>query len=278
MNIKIVRFVQRFVQSRRGQSLLTVAFGLLAVSVLSLAGLPRAVTVQGQAAAPSLAVTPLPIVIPTLTPTVVKLVTPTLTPTPTGPAPGQGRAEAKDKSVGANVRAAPDLNSEILGKIFPGQFFAVMRRYNKWLQILYDKSPSGVGWVYEDIVNVTGVSPAGIPTLDPSNIPTSNVATAAAQATANYLTATPGAPQTATALQASATGVFTRVAPGDDSTGAALSGEPLPTFTFAPTLIEATLSPRPAAASQGGLPPAIPIIILGGLGLLGLLISGLRRL
>jgi hypothetical protein len=267
--VMIIRLF-RFAQSPRGQRTLTVVFGTLAVSFLALAGLP-------QAGAQAPAATPLPIVIPTLTPTTVKLVTATPTLTPTGPAPGQGRAEAIDKTVGANIRASPDINSEILGKIFPGQFFAIVRRYNKWLQILYDKSPTGLGWVYEDIVNITGIDPAAIPTVDSAGVPTSNVATAAAQQTANYLTATPGAPETATALQASATGVFTRVASGP--TDIPTPGERLPTFTFPPTLVEATLSARPAAAAdQSGLPPAIPIIVLAGLGLFGLLISALRRL
>src|SRR5512142_352057 len=97
--------IKHFTQSRHGQSILTAGFGLLTVLILGLAGLPRTVVIRGQAAS-----TPLPIVIPTLTATVVKLVTPTMTPSPTGPAPGQGRAEAKDPTVGANVRAAPDIN------------------------------------------------------------------------------------------------------------------------------------------------------------------------
>ncbi len=221
--------------------------------------------------------TPLPIIIPTLTATIVKLNTPTPTYTPTAEGSGTGRVEAKDKTVGANVRASPDVNSEKLGTILPGQFYAIVARYNKWLQIQYDKSPNGLGWVYEDIVNVTGINPAAIPTAQPGGVPSPNVATAAAQQTANYLTATPGAPETATALQASATGVFTRVA-SDSTLGPTRSG-PLPTFTFPPTFVEATLPQRAAASSaQAGLPPIVPIIVLGGLGLFGLLISALRRL
>jgi hypothetical protein len=217
------------------------------------------------------------LVIPTLTATVVKQVTLTPSRTPTQGGPGLARVEAKSQDTGANLRAAPSTESEKLGTIYPGQFFGVIGRADKWLQIQYDKSPNGLAWVYEDIVNITGLDPAQIPTVDQTGVPSPNVATGAAQATANFITLTPGAPQTATVLQSSATGVFTRVA-GDAAAGPTSSG-PLPTFTFPPPFVEATL-PTPASAStrQGGVPPIVPIIALGGLGLFGLFISALRRL
>jgi hypothetical protein len=230
-----------------------------------------------QAAAQNPASTPLPIIIPTRTVTPIREVTATPSRTPTNLAASQGRVEARDSTVGANIRAAPSVNAEKLGTILPGQFYAVVQRWEKWIQIQYEKSPSGLGWVYEDIVNITGIDPAAIPTAQPGGIPSPNVATAAAQQTANYLTATPGAPETATALQGSATGIFTRVA--GEATAGPSNSEPLPTFTYPPTLIEATVRPRGSATtSQGGVPPVVPIIVLGGLGLFGLLISALRRL
>ena len=87
---------------------------------------------------------------------------------------------------------------------------------------------------------------------------------------------TPGGIESATALQLSATGVIAVNANG--TAIAPTSGQPLPTFTFPPPLIEATLSPRiNAVSAQGSIPPIVPIIGLSAVGLLGLLISGLRR-
>jgi hypothetical protein len=74
-------------------------------------------------------------------------------------------------------------------------------------------------------------------------------------------------------MQASATGVFTRAA--DDA--GRQPGVPLPTFTYPPPFVEATLPSRSAAVSRGGLPPIVPIIGLATLGLAGLFISSLRR-
>jgi hypothetical protein len=218
--------------------------------------------------------TPLPIIIPTRTATLETLqATSTQMPTSTGSA-SAGRVEAK---ISANVRAAPNLDSEILGKITPGQFFAITGRSDKWIQIEYDKAPTGRAWVFEDVVNVTGINLGAIPTIGRGDVPTANVATAAAQQTADILVLTPGAPETATVQKASATGVFTRVA--EDSTAGPTSDGPKPTFTFPPAHVEATLPPRRSPeTSQGGVPPIVPIIVLGGIGVCGLLISTLRRL
>lgn len=237
------------------------------VTLIGFVGFGRVVA-QGPTA------TPLPISIPTLTPTPVPQITNTPSRTPTL---AQIRVEARSKDTGANIRASPSTDAEKLGTIYPGQFFVVTGRWARWIQIQYDKSPTGLGWVYEEVVNITGGDPNTIPTIQPGAVPSPNVATGAAQQTASYLTATPGAPQTATVMQLSATGVFTRVA---------VNGTEVPTrvgtlFTFTPpgNLIEATLPPRiNTTANQGGIPPIVPIIGLGILGLAGLLISGLRRL
>jgi hypothetical protein len=105
-------------------------------------------------------------------------------------------------------------------------------------------------------------------------VPTSNPAIDGITLTADFLTRTPGAPDTATALMGSATGIFT---PGD-TTATPGPQTPLPTFTDPPPLIEATL---PALGSgittETGVPPIVPIIGLALLGLGGLLISSLRR-
>lgn len=243
---------------------------LLVWAVLTLIGFISLGRVMAQGPAP----TPLPISIPSLTPTPVPQITSTPSRTPTI---AQVRVEALSKDTGANLRASPSTDAEKLGTIYPGQFFVVTGRWLRWIQIQYDKSPTGLAWVYEEVVHITGGDPNLIPTIQPNAVPSPNVATGAAQQTASFLTATPGAPQTATVLQSSATGVFTRVAV--NGTEVRTHSGPLPTFTFPASLIEATLPPRVSTtANQGGVPPIVPIIALGIVGLAGLLISGLRRL
>ena len=243
---------------------------IIGIMMLALVG-------YGQAVAQGPTATAVQISIPTLTPTAVK--TATITPTSNAPtefAAGLARVEAKDKTTGANLRAAPSTDSEKLDTIFPGAYFAVIGRSNKWLLIKYDKSPNGLAWVYQDIVNVTGLSVAQIPTVDSNSVPTANVSTAAAQQTLISVTQTPGGNLTVTAIQGSATGVYTR-APGQSAPG--VTSSPGPTFTYPAGFAEATLPPRQTSApSQGGIPPIVPILALAGVGLFGLLVSALRRM
>jgi hypothetical protein len=253
---------------------------LLSVSVVLLPLLVMAL-LDGATTLAQATATAVPLLIPTLTPTIEIQVTEPPTRTATAAAISNARVEARDKETGANVRSAPDVNSEKLGTIFPGQFFSVIGRYQQWLQILYDKSSNGRAWIFEGVVNVTGLDPAQIPTILPNALPSPNVATGAAQQTAAVLQSTPGAGQTATVLQASATGVFTATLDGSTSSNnsAIDPNEPLPTFTFPPPFVEATLPPRfSASTSQGGIPPIVPIIVLGGIGLFGLFVSALRRM
>ncbi|HLY27022.1 MAG TPA: SH3 domain-containing protein [Aggregatilineales bacterium] len=222
--------------------------------------------------------TPVQIIIPTLTATPEPQVTTTPSRTPTQALPGLARVEAISKETGANLRAAPSTDAEKLGTIYPGQFYGVIGRYEKWLEIQYDKSPTGLAWVYQDIVNVTGLDPNAIPTVAPNIVPSPNVSTSVAQQTAAVITLTPGGPEAATAAQASATGVFTRL-PGSNVTDEPTLSGPLPTFTFPAGYVEATLPVRTSlSTSQTGIPPIVPIIALGGVGLFGLFISALRRM
>lgn len=179
---------------------------------------------------------------------------------------------------GANLRAAPDIKAEILGTIIPGEFYSVLGRSNDWLEIQYDKSTTGRAWVFKGVVNITGLKPEQIPTVGGNFVPSPNFTSASEQETLSAVTLTPGGIQTLQALRTAATGVFIN---GDDpgtQSADQLAG-PLPTFTFPSTFVEATLPPRVAATTnQGGVPPIIPILALGGVGLLGLFISALRRL
>jgi hypothetical protein len=213
--------------------------------------------------------TPVPLVINTATPTEVLFVTATPSRTPTQSISSL-RVEAKSE---ANVRASASIDAQVYAKVLPGQFFPVVGRFGRWLQIRYERSPSGFAWVYDEVVNISGGDPNSIPNIDPNAVPTNDVAAAAAQNTANFLTGTPGAPETATALQASATGAFAAVAVNADSN----ANEPKVTFTYPPPFAEATLPPRSNPAVGGGaMPPIVPIMGLGVLGLFGLFIGTLR--
>ncbi|MFQ3536417.1 MAG: SH3 domain-containing protein [Aggregatilineales bacterium] len=215
--------------------------------------------------------TAVPLVIPTVTPRLelAETATPTRTPTVNM---GLIRVEAR---LEANIRTAPSLDAQILTKALPGQFYAARGRYGEWIQIQFERAPSGLAWVYREVVNLSGGDFESLPPVDLDAVPTPNLQTAAAQQTADFLTATPGAPQTATALQAQATGVFTLAAAAPE---ALPIGAPLPTFTYPPPYAEATLPTRIASAlGGGGIPPIMPILALGALGLGGLFISSLRR-
>lgn len=195
--------------------------------------------------------------------------TPTRTPTPEG----QILLEAREF---ANVRAQPDPDAAQLGQIRVGERYVVMGRYFQWYQFQYPSSPTGAGWVFGELVNVIGDA-ALIPEMaDPAaNAP--NEAEIQAAGTAAAVTQTPGGVLTATAA--------TRF----EALGQATLDGPviLPTFTYPPGVVfqptaaalEAEATPTPATTEQssGSIPPVVPILAIGGLGVLGLLIYSLRR-
>lgn len=204
--------------------------------------------------------------------------TPTRTPTPLGGA----LLEAKEF---ANVRAEPSTESAQLGTIRLGETFNVIGRYISWIQFEYPPSPTGRGWVFGELVNLTG-NTANIPDIDPySGSSQLDAASIGATSTQGVLTMTPGGVLTATAIsgQIAQPGFVT-------STPEGASGI-LPTFTFPPGMVamapttdpgispEATdaLSAPIPATNNNGVPPIAPILILGAVGLLGLVINSLRR-
>lgn len=203
--------------------------------------------------------------------------TATRTPTPEGIA----LLEAKEF---ANVRAEPSTESAQLGTIRVGETYNVIGRYISWIQFEYPSSPNGRGWVYGELVNLSG-NTVNIPDIDPySAVAALDSAASGATATQNIITQTPGGVLTATAIsrQSSAPGAAT---PTDSGTRA-----PEPTYTYPPGMValaptagiaqstdasgEQTLAP---ASNGNSLPPIVPILLLGGLGLFGLAISALRR-
>jgi hypothetical protein len=204
--------------------------------------------------------------------------TPTWTPTPQGIA----LLEAKEF---ANVRAEPSTESAQLGTIRLGETYNVIARYVSWLQFEFPSSPTGRGWVYGELVNLTG-NVENIPEVDPYG-QAAQIDTAASDATAtqNAITQTPGGVLTATVIsrELSAPGVATPTESG--------TREILPTFTYPPGMVAiaptagAALNTETAdnnqplipASTGESLPPIVPIVLLGGVGLLGLAVSALRR-
>ncbi|MBN1964275.1 MAG: SH3 domain-containing protein [Anaerolineae bacterium] len=219
--------------------------------------------------------TPAPVVIPTMTaPAANALATETPTRTPTQAPPVQ--AEAIDGAV--NVRAAPDIEAPRLGSINPGETYPILGRAEGtlWLRIQFPESPSGTGWVFEQVVNIIG-DPAEIEVIPLSGEPTIDIGAVAGTQTVEALAQTPGALATATA-QSFATGIVV----GDVQAVTVVDLGPGPTFTYPADVTNLATPQIPrsgsAATQEGGLAPIIPIIGLTVLGGLGLLIGFLRRL
>jgi hypothetical protein len=187
----------------------------------------------------------------------------------------------------ANVRAEPDPESERLGTIRSGEFYTVLGRYFRWIQFQYNPSPNGRGWVFDELVTISG-DESTIPDLTEQSVATVDPSILAATQTLEAVTLTPGGILTATAIM----GILTTPVTPNSEPGSNLqpsSPNIPPTYTYPPSITTAipngvTLMDRPtpnpeevAAGIVGGLPPIVPIVVLGGAGLLGLLISTTRR-
>lgn len=213
-------------------------------------------------------------------PAVELLSTPTITRTPT---PAAVMVSAKEGAGEVNVRAEPDIESDRLGSIRAGEFYPVLGRYFRWIQFQYDTSPNERGWVFDELVDITG-DETTIPDLSQQALPTQDPAIAAATQTQEAVTQTPGGILTITAE--------TRIlsVPGADSSIIVTSetgAQVLPTFTYPPDILAVapseateinTTSPKPPPFEvPNNVPPILPILALGAGGLLGLVVSSLRR-
>lgn len=202
---------------------------------------------------------------------------PTATPMPTQTT--LIRIEARDF---ANVRLEPDTSAPQIGTIRAGETFTVLARHISWIQFQYPSSPNGRGWVYGELVNVTGGDISSVPELaDPYGdfevelTQQAQGPASAGQATLAQLVMTPGSIMT----------VQSPVVSGAIPTDAVgLPTTPRPTFTYPPGLIamaptqqslNSTTTSSPT--SNSGLAPIVPIVVLGGIGVIGLLIGSLRR-
>lgn len=230
---------------------------------------------------------PTPIIVNLITPTPASLqqaiatVTPTFTPTPKGPV----LLEARESAGNVNVRAEPDPNGERLGNIAFGTQYPVLRQFFSWYELQYDLSPSGRAWVYGELVDIVGdvTEIEIVDTLDQE--PTQDNVSIQATETWLAITSAPGGLQTATA-NARVLSVPTLVEENLD-TQSLDSIEPLPTYTYPPDVIlivpttsdeideDVPLENESFEINQ--FPPIFLILILGGFGIIGLLISSLRR-
>jgi len=220
--------------------------------------------------------TPIPVKPPTATASQLPPTDlPSRTPTSMGPASIEAITD------GTNVRSQPDIGSERVGQIFPGQNFTVLGRRFEWLQIIFSESPSGIGWVHESVVVIKGDENL-IPDLTLEEVPTENPTIISGRETARAITATPGAILTLTALVQLTPNSITGPQAGVDDDAPQAENLILPTFTFpAETVTPIKLeifSGRSSTRSGGdGVPPILPILGLIGAGSLGLLLAFLRR-
>jgi hypothetical protein len=247
------------------------------ILVCSVIGLSQAVHAQELITS-----TPVRIQIPDQAAPAVELISsPTITRTPTASAV---MVSAKEGAGEVNVRAEPDIEADRLGAIRAGEFYPVLGRYFRWIQFQYDTSPNGRGWVFDELVDITG-DESTIPDLSQEVVPTQDPAIAAGTQTQEAVTQTPGGILTITAE--------TRILPmpGVDNSLVITSdvgAQVLPTFTYPPDIVAVaptdvaeiinTTSPEaPPFEVPNNVPPILPIIALGAGGLLGLVVSSLRR-
>lgn len=266
----------------------------IALAVL-LIGLALPSLAQDEIAQVRVTATPVFAIIPTLTlpPTEIAIATPTvtLTPTPQGAALLERAPDATD----VNIRTTPEIvDGNIIGKLEGGVQYVVVGRYEQWWQFLYANSSTGLGWAFDSLVVIIGnendVPPVTNPFVNPVPAAAPVVDAASLSLTLAASTLTPGADQTLSAisrlLQAPT------INPEIATDVALAANQALPTFTppaevaprtggeqgsldAAPTpdvLLEAV-----STITSGNLPPIVPILLLAVGGLLGLLVSAVRR-
>ena len=87
---------------------------------------------------------------PAITPLSVTF-TPTASPTPNFTVFGTVSNEI-------NIRYGPGTDYPVLGRAFAGEIFGIAAYHTQfpWLQIVYENSPNNLGWVHQDLLQVTG--------------------------------------------------------------------------------------------------------------------------
>ncbi len=146
-----------------------------------------------------------------------------------------------------NVRLGPSIEYEKVGVLVAGQRAPALGRSpgGDWIQIFYPGVPGNVAWVYAPFVTLE-TGQRLLPIIEPPPTPTPRV-TATIDPTLAAQFNLAEAPPTR-----------------------------LPTFTPAAAVVQPTYA-LSTGASQGGFPPILAILGLTAVGLLGTLISFLRR-
>lgn len=233
---------------------------------------------HGELAAQPPTATPAPLNIASPVPPIEEIA-PGATPTWTATPEGQVLIEALDV---ANVRADADPNAAQMGQIRSGEQYTATGRYFEWIQFQFE--PNRRGWVFGQLVNVTG-NITNLPELGVDMVE-ENTEEVAATEELMLLTQTPGGLLTATAAARQNT------AGGSLPANIDLPSGMMPTFTYPAGLVAGGTAPTqdpnnaiPTVVSAppvnetttGGIPPIVPILAFGSIGLLGLLISAIRR-
>ncbi len=209
-------------------------------------------------------------------PAILATATPRPSPLPVSPSPLPTvdlgvQLEARER---ANVRAAPSVDSQLLGEIVVGERYPILGRFFNWLQLEYR---FGAAWVFQELVTVHG-DLSEIAEVDlslPTNTPSPLRSGGQDVNTQPTVTDDDAASQNARANRLGNTG------------NSEISV--LPTYTYSPQFTnqnrvsepsETPDDPRPTTAASvllSDIPPILPILVLAGLGVLGLLIATIRR-
>ena len=204
-------------------------------------------------------VTPTPEVPQDAAPTI----TPSFTPTPLPAA----RLQALESAGKVNVRALPDIESDLLGTIAHGTVYPVLRNYYRWYELRFDLSPSGRAWVYGDLVTIEG-DPSQIEVIDNLDAILLPEGFADSPSDSERAGDSPRTIEIATVEAGGGRGVEV------------VDVTPLPTFTppaTQPPFVDQLEFAEAEDRRWLDLPPLAPILVLAGLGFCGLLISLLRR-
>ena len=139
----------------------TLALALTFGIILSLSSNSGNTDIQDTPTVIAVVTTPLPTFTPTRTasPTLTTVPTATLiqiidtpSPVPTVSEPPVIEAFWPD----TNVRTGPDTNQPIIGQIQPGSTYPVRGERFRWYLIDFPDSPTGTGWVYSEVVQLSG--------------------------------------------------------------------------------------------------------------------------
>ncbi|MDZ4671330.1 MAG: SH3 domain-containing protein [Phototrophicales bacterium] len=261
-------------------AMLTLIFG---------AGLMTSFTSYNYTQAQAPTNTAAPVILPTaqplmtIGPTLENTPLPTFTPTEPGPV----QLEAKESAGPVNVRLEADPESDRLGAIRHGERYVVVGQYFLWYQIRYEQSPTGLGYVFGDLVDIIGdrllLTDLSLVSPTPQDPEAFN-----RTATFEAVILTPGGELTLTVA-------VREILPPSQQTGVVQQGiqatpRPiLPTFTYPPNIVAQAPTPNgessimtptvvtPMNTTRTGIAPVTPILVLAGLGFIGLLLSRLFR-